>query len=179
MQHLIPSTHFLLSTNFLLPSASLTVSRNTLPASVCLIFTYSFCLCCSVHLPIFSLCLAVHMLFVRIDSSASWLCIMCLSAPHVSCRICQFSSYDLSCTCLNQRALVKKHERNPAAPASLTPPFSSASVLEFGMYSFSVQNESLGLFVIVFLFFADFKNEIDVLIVQGKVGAGLNRTRSK
>lgn len=71
-------------------------------------------LCCFPCLPVFSVCLAVHMLFVCIDSSASWLCIMCLPAPHVSCRICQLSSYDLSCTCL-QHALVKRHERNPAA----------------------------------------------------------------
>lgn len=77
-------------------------------------FTSYLVLCCLACLPIFSVCLAVHMLFVCIDSSASWLCIMCLPAPHVSCRICQLSSYDLSCTRL-QHALVKRHEWNPAA----------------------------------------------------------------
>lgn len=87
---------------------------NTCWSYIHLLFTSYLVLCCFACLPIFPICLAVHMLFVCIDSSASWLCIMCLPAPHVSCRICQLSSYDLSCTRL-QHALVKRHERNPAA----------------------------------------------------------------
>lgn len=98
------------------------------------------------RLPAFSLSLAVHWL-LRIDSSASWLCIMCLSSPHVSRRICQISSYDLSCTCLNSTLWSRNMKGSLQRAASLTSDelvsFSSASVLEFQMYIPSVQIESL------------------------------------
>lgn len=107
-------------------------------------------LCCfPVSLPSPSV-FAVHWL-LRIDSSASWLCIMRLSSPHVSRRICQLSSYDLSCTCLNSTLWSRNMKGSLQRAASLTSDelvsFSSASVLEFQMYIPSVQIESLALLV--------------------------------